>query len=80
MTKLSAKDYKAIAWYCKDRNLRPELSTPPVMYFTRKTDGEKIDVNLGAITREYSVWNDEDKKERAREKKALAAKQTKRLW
>lgn len=33
---LSAKELKAIHWYCQQYGLRPELSSVPTMYFKEK--------------------------------------------
>lgn len=66
--KLTAKDYKAIDWYCKTYDLKPQLSAPPTMYFTRRDSGEEVRVELPAIILEWSAWNEADQKERARQR------------
>lgn len=66
--KISASEMKALGWYVRDRDLRPQLSTPPVMYFTKRKDGTEVKVNLAHIVTDYKAWNEEDKKERARAK------------
>lgn len=73
--KLSAKDQKAISWYIKDRKCRPMLSAPPQMHFRDKEGGEVV-VGLDTIIDEYNAWNEQDKKERAREKRVA---ETRRL-
>lgn len=64
---LSAKDYKAISWYAKSNDLKPQLSAAPIMHFTN-AKGEYVTKNLTEINLEYNVWNEEDKKIRARER------------
>lgn len=71
--KLSAKDLKAINWYLGEHDLKPQLSTPPIIYFTNKK-GEQVKAELTGIHSEYNAWNEEDKKQRAREKR-IAEKQ-----
>lgn len=66
---LSAKDLKAIKWYADAHGLRPQISSPPKMYFTDFL-GNQAEADLLSIHQEYDAWNKEDKKERAREKKA----------
>lgn len=65
---LNAREMKAITWYIKDRNLKPQLSAPPQMHFKNES-GDTVTVDLAAIVLEYNAWNDQDKKERAREKR-----------
>ena len=46
---LNAQDLKAIAWYAQTNNLRVQLSTPPTMYFTKRTTGERVTELLSNI-------------------------------
>lgn len=66
--KLKAKDYKAIKWYAETYDLKPQLSAPPTMYF-KDAQGREVTHNLGAIVLEWSQWNENDQKDRARERK-----------
>lgn len=69
---LTAKDLKAINWYITEKKLKPLLSNPPQMYF-RDKDGIALEpIYLGGIVLEYNAWNEEDKKQRAHEKKVAA--------
>ena len=63
---LSAKELKAIHWYCQQYGLRPELSSVPTMYFKDRS-GKKLTKDLTAIMLEYGQWRDEEKKLKARE-------------
>lgn len=65
---LKAAEMKAVAWYVQDRGLKPSLSTPPRMYFKDK-EGNQVEADLAGIVTEYKAWNEQDKKERAREKR-----------
>lgn len=81
MSKLSAKDYKAIEWYMREKQLKPKLSTPPTMYFTSKLTGEEVTEQLSSIVNDYNHWNAEDQKERARQRKVAETKKIiKRAW
>lgn len=71
--KLTATDTKALGWYVQDRRLRPQLSTPPTMYFTDK-DGNSVTDSMFNILALYKAWNEEDKKERARQKRVADKK------
>lgn len=71
--KLSSKDLKAINWYAQQYQLKPQLSTPPTMYFTKRDSGETLKIDLAGIVLEYSAANEEDKKTRAREKRIAHA-------
>lgn len=62
---LTARDYKAIEWYIETNNLKPQLSAPPTMYFI-DADGNEVTKSLEAIKLEWSAWNEEDKRARAR--------------
>lgn len=73
--KMSAKQLKALEWFIREKSLKPLLSTPPKMYL-RNSDGEQVDYDLNGIVLEYEAWNEEDKKERAREKRV---KDTRRI-
>lgn len=66
--KMSAKDLKALEWYIKDRKLKPQLSSPPKMYF-KDENGKSVEADLTGIVLEYNAWNEEDQKRRAREKR-----------
>lgn len=78
--KLTAKDLKAIAWFIKDKNLKPQLSTPPRMYF-KEAEGTEVTYELAGIITEWSAWNEEDKKQRAREKRVADTRRAiKRGW
>lgn len=68
---LSAKDLKVINWYGKEHGLTPQLSTPPIIYFKRRDNGEQITADLTLMTTSWSAWNEEDKRQRARERKML---------
>lgn len=69
---LSAKQLKAINWYRQENGLKPQLSTPPTMYF-KDADGNEVTADLTSIMQEYGQWNEEDKKVRAREKRVKTA-------
>lgn len=66
---ISAKEYKAIAWYLKEKQLKPLLSNPPAMYFKRKDNGEQMVVQLSDIVKEFEQWSEGDAKERLRQRK-----------
>lgn len=72
---LSAKELTAINWYAKNNNLRPELSALPLIYFSRKIvlaglEGDEVfKMDKGDILDQWKVWNEEDKKQRALERK-----------
>lgn len=70
---LNATELKALAWYMRDNQLKPLLSTPPIMYFRNK-DGVEVSQELTTIVSEYKAWNEQDKKERAREKRIEATR------
>lgn len=65
---LTAKDYKAIDWYAKSKDLKPQLSAPPIMYFT-DVNGDEVHENLESIKLQYHAWNEDDKKVCARQRK-----------
>ena len=67
--KLTANDLKAINWYALNYQLKPEMSSPPVMYFKNRATGEEVKKDLGGITLEYNAWKEEDQKMRARKRK-----------
>jgi len=71
--KLSSKNLKAINWYSENYHLKPQLSTPPIMYFM-DSSGEYVDHHLDKIMLEYAAWNKEDQRRRAYEKKTADAR------
>lgn len=71
---LSAKDLKAISWYITEKKLKPMLSVPPMMYFKDAEGTELAPIDLSGIVLEWSSWNDEDKKQRAQERKIAATR------
>lgn len=77
--RLSSKELKAINWYALNYGLRPQLSTPPTIYF-KDMDGIEQSKDLAGITLEYNAWKKEDTKARARDKKlSQTAVQTRRI-
>lgn len=70
---LNAAELKAVSWYMRDNQLRPMPSTPPKMYFKDK-NGNEVTQELTTIVSEYKAWNEQDKKERAREKRIEATR------
>lgn len=77
--KLSAKHLKAINWYSKENELKPQLSTPPTMYFRPRMGGDMVRADLSDIMKEYNTWNEADIKQRARERKLEGAKLLSRI-
>lgn len=54
MSKLKPTERKALAWYCEEFNLRPELSIIPAkMIFTSRSSGEKVESHLISIVTRY---------------------------
>lgn len=65
----TGKQLKAIQWYLLDHpELRLQLSTPPNVYFKDKRN-KIVSFNVTNLTQQYDAWNEEDKKQRARERK-----------
>lgn len=60
---------KALAWYCEEHNLMPQLSTHPTYYFVDKSTGEKSEKNIHSILREWEDWRSADKEQRKQERK-----------
>lgn len=74
----TAKQLKAISWYQSTNDLRIQLCNPPMqMNFTEKSTGEPLTVTLETILDEWHEWNENDKKERARQRREEKAFQEK---
>lgn len=70
MSILKPNDYKALAWWAKERGLRPQLSTPPIMYFKDKEGNDVDPVNINSITPLYLAWREQEKKRNKKKKVA----------
>lgn len=68
--KLKAQDLKAIKWYMETHDMKPALSLPPTIYMIPRKDPmmDTVKVDLSEILAQYNVWNEDDKKVRARER------------
>lgn len=64
----TAADEKAIAWYCKDRNLIPALSTIAELRFKSRTTGEIVTAQLRDVVEQYEEFKIEDQKERRKQR------------
>ena len=74
MSSFTSKQMKAIKWYMDENpGLRLQLSTPPNIYFKDKRN-RIVSFNITALTQQYDSWNEEDKKERARQRKQADTK------
>lgn len=61
--------FKAIHWYMEDNpGLRLQLSTPPKVYFKDKQN-KVLSKHISELTDAYFQWNEEDKKQRARDRR-----------
>ena len=68
-----AKDLKSMNFYIEKYNLRLTLCIyPHTITFIDKATGEKITRTMDAINSEYNIWNKEDQKQRAVERKREA--------
>jgi hypothetical protein len=61
---LTPKQQRAIAHYCRDNNMRPELSSYPTYRFADKGTGEIVTHSISTLV----DWYDQDLKKAAREK------------
>jgi hypothetical protein len=52
-TAFSKQDYQLISGYCMLHRLKPELSTFPMVRFSRPDDGEIVTVAIGTIRAEF---------------------------
>ena len=69
MSQRTPNDDKAIAWYCKENNLIPQLSTHPTYNFVHRETREESSVSLMNIRARYEAHMKESRKEAARERK-----------
>ena len=66
---LSSKQLKALKWYLEEHEgLRLQLSSPPMIYFKDKHN-KVVSVRISEIASAYELTNEEDKKERARDRR-----------
>lgn len=64
----SAADEKAIGWYCKDRDLIPQLSTIAELRFKERAAGQIVTAQLKDVVEQYQEWKTEDQKERRKQR------------
>jgi len=65
MAFLKASDHKAIAWWAEERGLKPQLSTPPIIYFKDK-NGNEVSANIASLVPLYKAWKKEQSKNNKR--------------
>lgn len=77
---LTSKQYKMIAWFSEERGLVPQLSTPPIMYFTNKKNEPENHHLTKDIEPLYDAHRKEYLKEKARAKKAADKQTPTKFW
>ena len=73
MARLSKIDYLAIEWYGNAHNLKPQLSTPPTIYF-RNDQGKEVSIPIGHMRSQFETYRKEERAAARRE--ARKKKQT----
>ena len=66
VSSFSPRQLRAVGNYCRRYNVRPQLSAKPTVYFTDKTTGETIKIDIKDLLAIYDADRKEAAKERAR--------------
>jgi hypothetical protein len=60
MGKLKPSEGKALAWYCEEHTLKPQLSVYPIFRF-KDNDGKITEVHIDSIRLRWERWRKEQK-------------------
>lgn len=65
---------KALAWFCKTRNLKLELSSHPTYYFTNKDTGKDETHQLNHILIGFNSYREDERTRKRQETRLKAGK------
>lgn len=65
MSSRTPNQEKALAWYCQQHNLKPQLSAHPVYTFTNEKGGTE-EHNIQHIVADWERWREEERKSNKR--------------